>query len=246
MLEIDHSAYGFKWKTIWFSEHPYDVSEYDCVIFRQCSKDIVLEGFSKQEFTTLIIDLTKDEDELWKNMSKSSCRYAINRAIKDGVTIRINEEYDRFYDLNDNFRKLKGISSYNVNVEYMKKYCTLFVAESEGDLLGGQLYLNDRDRFRWLLGASKRLDDCDDNKKTLIGNANRLTIWKAMLRAKDAGKSVFDMGGYYTGKNNDPQMEGINKFKESFGGELVTYYHYQKDYSKIFSLLKKLYNLYNR
>ena len=243
MLEIDHNAYGFKWKTIWFSEHPYDIIGYDGVIFRQCSKNTVLEGFLKQEFTTLIIDLTKTKNELWENMSKSSCRYAINRAEKDGVTIKMNQGYELFYDLNSNFRALKDISRYDVDIEYMKKHCTLFMAESDGDLLGGQLYLNDHDHFRWLLGASNRLASSD--KKTLIGNANKMMIWEAILHAKDNDKKIFDMGGYYTGENNDSKMEGINRFKKSFGGELTMYYHYQKDYSKIFALLKRMYNLCN-
>ncbi|WAI01213.1 hypothetical protein [Methanogenium organophilum] len=245
MLEIDQSAYGFKWKTIWFYDHPYDVKGYDSVNFYQCSQDVEADGFSKQEFSTIVIDLTLDEDELWKNMGRSSCRSAINKARNSGVTIKINEGYEEFYALNSNFRKYKGLPRYNLSIEYMKNYCTLFISEYEGDILGGLLYLNDRDYFRGLLGASKRLDDCYNLKKNLIGNANKMIIWNAMLHAKSCGKRFFDMGGYSTEKVTDEEMEGINRFKKSFGGDLVTYYHYQKDYSKIFSLAKKVYESFN-
>lgn len=237
MLEIESKNYIFKTKTIWFSEAPFDVSGYDGVSFHACTRNVDLEGFSKQEFTTLVIDLTQDLETIWKKMSKSSCRYSINKAKKDDVIVRVNQGYDEFHLINSEFRTKKGLSEYNVDIEFMKRNGVLFVSEYNGEIIGGQLYISDGKNIRWLLGASKRLEETRE-MRTLIGNANRLAIWEAINYAKENNLNNFDMGGYYTGETPDPQKDGINIFKKSFGGELATHYIYQKDYSKLYSLAK--------
>ena len=64
MLEIDNSRFIFKFKDIWFCEIPFDIIGYDRVIFHECTKDVNIKGFSKEEFTTLVIDLTQDLDTI--------------------------------------------------------------------------------------------------------------------------------------------------------------------------------------
>jgi len=70
MLEVDESKFIFKTKKIWFSEAPFDVTGYDGVTFYECTRDVDLEGFSKEEFTTIVIDLTPDLDTIWKKMDR--------------------------------------------------------------------------------------------------------------------------------------------------------------------------------
>ena len=235
MLSIDNSRFIFKSKTIWFSEIPFDIIGYDGVTFHACTKDLDIKGFSKEEFTTLVIDLTQDLDTIWNKMEKSSCR-RIKNAQKADVIIRVNQGYDTFFKINSEFRKLKGLPEYNVDVEYMKKNGILFLTEFQGTIIGGQFYLSDGKNVRWLLGASRRLEDT--TIRPIMSNSYRLLIWEAIQYAKEKGMITFDMGGYYTGEKPDAQKEGINTFKKSFGGELVTHYIYRKDYSKIYSLAK--------
>ena len=242
MLEIKRKRYIFKTKEIWFSDYPFDVEGYDSVIFRACKNKVNMKGFTREEFTTLVIDLTQDLDLIWKNMSKSSCRYAINRAKRDGVKIKLNQNYKEFYEINRSFRENKGLQIGSEKIEFMEKHGTLFVAEFDGEILCGQFYLEDENNIRWLIGASKRLE-VNKEIATLIGNANRLITWQAIQYAKEKGIKEFDMGGYYTGKAKDEQKERINIFKQSFGGKLTTHYIYQKDYSKIYKLAKKIYQL---
>ena len=241
MLEIESNRHGFKTKTIWFSDEPFDVSGYAGVVFRDCTKDMNIDGFSKQVFTTLIIDLTQDLDDIWRGMSRSSCRSTIKRAEKEGIVILINQEYEGFHKLNKEFRKAKGLPAYNLDIDYMKRYGTLVVSIHDGAILGGQFFIQDRKNMRWMLGASRRLEKTR-NMQPLIGAANRLKIWTAIQYAKNNGIDKFDMGGYYTGKEADPQMEGINNFKRSFGGNIVTNYIYEKDYSRIYAFGKRGYN----
>jgi lipid II:glycine glycyltransferase (peptidoglycan interpeptide bridge formation enzyme) len=175
-------------------------------------------------------------------MNKSSCRYAINRAKRDGVKIKINQNYEDFNTINISFRENKKLLGSLQNLSFLKKYGILFVSEYNGEIIGGQFYIKNENYMRWLIGASKRLE-VDEEKATLIGNANRLMVWQAINYAKEKGIKEFDMGGYYTGKKKDSQKERINNFKRSFGGELVIHYNYEKYYSRVCELAFKVYNL---
>ena len=99
---------------------------------------------------------------------------------------------------------MKGLGVNVVGFDILKKYGTLFIAEHDGELLGGQFYLNDKMHMRWLLGSSKRLE-VNKEKATLIGNANRLITWEAIKFAREMDVTEFDFGGYYTG--SDPSLE---------------------------------------
>jgi lipid II:glycine glycyltransferase (peptidoglycan interpeptide bridge formation enzyme) len=243
MLEVDNSKFIFKTKKIWFSEVPFDVTGYDGITFYECNRDVDVKGFSKEVFTTIVIDLTQDLDIIWKKMHHS-LRKCIAYAKKDGVIIKINQGYDEFYTINSEFRKAKGLSEYNLDTGFMKKNGLLFLSEYEGKILGGTYFINDGKNIRGLLNATKRLEETGRMNR-IIGNANRLMFWEAICYAKECGISTFDMGGYYTGKEPDPQKESINKFKNSFGGQVVTHYIYQKDYSLLYHIGKKILSLKN-
>jgi len=237
MLEINKKILFFKIKEIWFADKPFDVDKFHSVLFRACKRNLDVSGFEKKEFNTLIIDLNQDLNKIWENMDKSSCRYSVNRAEKQGLIIKINQNYKDFYQINRLFRKKKKLSqSFSWNLELMEKYGTLFVAEFKGEIIAGCLFLEDKDNIRWLFGASKRLQ-ADKTKATLIGNANHLIIWQAIKYAKAKTIKEFDFGGYYLGQ--DKEKERINRFKKSFGGKLATHYIYEKFYSKLLKILWK-------
>jgi len=243
MLEVDNSKFIFKTKKIWFSEVPFDVTGYDGITFYECTRDVDVKGFSKEVFTTIVIDLTQDLDTIWKKMDRT-CKKQIGYAEKNGVIIRTNQGYDEFYALNSEFRKAKGLSEYNLDTGFMKKNGLLFLSEYEGEILGGTYYINDGKNIRGVLNASKRLEETGEVNK-IVGFANRLIIWKTICYAKENGMSIYDMGGYYTGKEPDPQKESINRFKDSFGGQVVSHYIYQKDYSLLYHIGKKILSLKN-
>lgn len=189
----------------------------------------------------MIIDLTQDLDTIWQNMSGSDCRRAIRHAEANGIKVKLNQNYEEFFEINQSFRMKKGLDAYSESIDFMKKYGTLFVTEFNKEILLGQLYLEDENNIRWLITGSKRLN-VDKEKARLISNANKLTVWNAIKYAKEKGIKEFDMGGYYTGEKKDVQKENINMFKKNFGGKLATHYIYKKDYSKLFKLTKKIYD----
>lgn len=239
MLEIEYKKFGYKIKQFWFCDAPFDISGYDRVMFNSCTFDVDINGFLKETQTTLIIDLTQNLDIICKKMDNKSCRRRINKAIKMGISTKINQNYHDFINLNNQFRKMKGLPPYNIPIDIMKKHGLLLICELNGEIINGRFYFMDEDYIRQVLSASKRLDVSREDA-IFIGCANRLSIWEAIKYAKKIGVKEYDMGGYYTGNIPDPQKERINIFKKSFGGEIAIRYNYQKDYSLLFSFGKKL------
>lgn len=243
MLETERKAYFFKIKEIWFSDYPFDVKGYDGVIFRECKNNVDIPGFRKEEFTTLVIDLTQELDQIFMDMT-ASYRKAIRKAEKNGIVIKMNTNYDVFYDINQRFRKQKKLSSYNdgVDVNYMKKYGTLFTAEVEGEVVAGCFDLEDAKNIRGLIGASLRFE-ADKHEMRSIADANKLMAWEEIKYAKAKGLTEYDLGGYYTGTEKDEEKERINYFKQGFGGKVVTHYIYQKDYSVAYKMAKNTHKI---
>jgi lipid II:glycine glycyltransferase (peptidoglycan interpeptide bridge formation enzyme) len=239
MLEIDKKAFFFKTKEIWFADCPYDVKGYDSVYFMECKNKVDLAGFTCYDFTTLIIDLTQSLDVIWRNLSKT-CRYHINRALREGTKARMNENFDEFCEINKSFRRKKGLVGLEVSTEFMKRYGTLFTAELDDEVIAGIFLLEDESNVRWLISSSKRLDVVIKKAQT-IGNANRLLVWEGIKYAKEKGMKEFDSGGYYTGENKDDPRQAINSFKQSFGGQLVTRYNCVKVYSRTYKLARSLF-----
>ncbi|OGW40849.1 MAG: hypothetical protein A2Y97_13870 [Nitrospirae bacterium RBG_13_39_12] len=241
MIELDRRRFIFKIKEIWFSDYPYDIKGHDIVRFHACKNEVNMDGFECIESPTLLIDLTQDLDTIFKNMNKT-CRNLINRAMREGILVTLSQNYEEFYKMFDRFRNKKVLSGMIEKFEIIKKYGTLFVGEFEKEMIAGGLFLEDQQAIRYWYSASKRLET-DKNKQNLIGNANRLILWEAMKYAKEKGIKEFDLGGYYKGEDkNDPRYT-INIFKQGFGGKLVTYYTYEKDYSRLHHFIRNLYGL---
>jgi lipid II:glycine glycyltransferase (peptidoglycan interpeptide bridge formation enzyme) len=58
--------------------------------------------------------------------------------------------------------------------------------------------------------------------RSQLGRANRLHHWEDMRFFRSSGMAFYDLGGW---SGADPRLRSIDKFKESFGGEVVTTYN---------------------
>jgi lipid II:glycine glycyltransferase (peptidoglycan interpeptide bridge formation enzyme) len=239
MLEIERKRYILKTKDIWFADFPYDIKGFSRVAFRDCKNKIDMPGFDCKEHATFVIDLTQDLDEIWNNMGKSSCRYEVRRAEREGIKILIDQRFEEFVKIDKLFRKTKKLQQANITAQFIKKYGLLFVSELGGEIMGGQFYLKDKNNMRLLLAPSKRLN-VDDKKSLLIGMGNRLMIWEAIKYGKANGIKEFDFGGYSSGGTGGTILDEPNLFKQSFGGKKTYRYIYQKEYSKIYKFLSFL------
>jgi lipid II:glycine glycyltransferase (peptidoglycan interpeptide bridge formation enzyme) len=249
MLIIDKKILMFNIKEVHFSKNPFDIEGCDFLIFPYCKNKVEAKGFVCYKKLTSIIDLTQDLDTIWKKFHRDTFK-GIKRAEREGVKISINNGYEQFFDIYQNFIRKKEINSIfggigveTASLDTMKKKGTLFVAEYHGEILGGMLFLEDDSNIETLVSASKRLEG-EKEDKAIIGCANRLIRWEAIKYAKEKGIKEFDLGGLFPEDKTekDPIKKGINSFKLSFGGDVVPGYTYEKGYSKILKLAYYLHN----
>jgi len=251
MLTVEKKILMFKQREVHFSNQPHDIKNCDYVKFQYCKKRVDIDGFKRKEEVTSVIDLTQDLDAIWNNFDKKSTKYGIRRAEREGIIIRKNEKYEEFLEMYNSFLKQIGIKSFleifgikNLNVNDLKKYGTLIVAEYDGEVIAGSLYLEDESHIEAWIGGSKRLES-DNKMKILSACANRLIDWEVIKYAKEKGIKEFDLGGLWPEEeaNKDVSKKGINSFKLSFGGKTVTRYSYEKTYSKTYRLACYLYGI---
>jgi hypothetical protein len=212
--------------------HGEEIDEATCVdIARRFQRDTPAAGALCREFYTILIDLSRDERALFDAMSKS-CRYKVRRAeARDSLTYECTNAAERS-DLLARFRSLYEEFALRKRVPApTSAWLSLMVAT-------GNLYLSrvsdaaGRDlvwHTHYLSGGRATLlhsaptPHAAVEGRSLTGRANRFQHWQDILSFKRAGASLYDLGGWYSGKT-DVQRLGINRFKEEFGGRVVRNY----------------------
>ncbi|VVB59244.1 FemAB family protein [uncultured archaeon] len=252
MLVLDKKIIIFNIKEVYFSGKPFDIRGCDSVRFYYCKDEVNLKGFACQRKLTSIIDLTQNLEKIWLDIDGNSSRKRIKIAKEKGIEVKINEDYNQFHTILKSFMRQKRFGSFllmgELDLLTMKKYGTCLTARYKDEVLGGQLYLEDEENILFRYGASKRLelDKKDINKSKLISDANRLLHWEAIQYAKNKGIKIYNWGGLWPKEDveKDPQKMGVNLFKLSFGGEVVTRFEYHKIYSKIYNIVYRSFSLY--
>jgi len=196
-------------------------------VFNWCETPSRVPGFDIRETPTNIIDLSSPLDQIWKQLDKSSTRYAIKKAQREEIEIRSDSDYEEFLSRYREFARSKGISQVGRG-EVGRSFGTLFTAWTRKKLIAGQYYICERPIFRLRLSASFQYRDFDH---TFSGIASKLLHWIAIEKAQDEGYKQFDFGGLTLDPNS--HFYGVSKFKLSFGGQITNRYSYIKDYSKI-------------
>ena len=169
-----------------------------------------------QPSQTLILDLTKSEDELLKNMRQKT-RYNIRLAEKKGVKIVESgaERFEEFWQLlastgdRDDFN-LHGRSYYRAMLSLDSSFVKLLFAEDQGKPLAGSLSVFFGDTATYIHGGSS-----DENRELMASHALQ---WQTIKLAKQLGHKYYDWHGI-----DETKWPGVTRFKLGFGGEAVTY-----------------------
>ena len=209
----------------------------------------ILKNFKKspneiQPRNTLILDLTKSEEELLKEM-KSKTRYNMRLAKRKGVEI-INTKYqipntkyfNEFWKLVQETSRRDKFASHNKNYywEMLKNCCSreqkfsfstltakLYFAEYENKTIAANIVLFFGDLCIYLHGASS-------NKHRNV-MAPYLLQWNQILDAKKAGCKFYDFWGIENSQKSvkskvrkvKNDWSGITRFKKGFGGQEKNY-----------------------
>jgi lipid II:glycine glycyltransferase (peptidoglycan interpeptide bridge formation enzyme) len=248
LIRIDFNRFGLKCSEVYF----YDGRPLPDKDIVYCNQSLRLPGNVKQyqEYFTLVSDLTEDKSVMLSKLH-SSCRQRINRAEREGVSrfyfgldscISI-EKLEEFICLYNDFAKIKGLSLLsNKRLHDYNKLNKLILSQAtlNNNILACHLYIHDNSRVRGLKSVSRYRNSDDSKKRSLIGYANRWLHWNDMMTFKEVGFKEYDWGGI----SSDSELESINNFKRSFGGEQQLNYNFKIAVSykaKIFRFLTTLF-----
>jgi lipid II:glycine glycyltransferase (peptidoglycan interpeptide bridge formation enzyme) len=181
---------------------------------------------SVQPKDTLVLELTKSEEELLAEM-KQKTRYNLRLAEKKGVAVTAiaytEENFEKFWQLTTVTTARDGIVSHEK--EYYHQLlatlssgrglqCLLYSAAFEGETIAANLVLFFGPYSVYLHGASS------DAQRNLM--APYLLQWRQLQDAKARGCTTYDFWGITLGAEN-PRWAGITRFKTGFGGREVSY-----------------------
>lgn len=226
MVELHRK--GIVRRELWFDE-PWETRGADLAVFYHWSKPVNAEAM--REVHSLEIDLTAEQDAIWKNLT-STTRNLVNRGTKEGAVSEFREmpareEVEEFLNFHRRFSVDRGM--YRGEITWMYEYAAqgaLMLSRScnrEGKVLAWHSYYRSPEWARLLHSVSLSVG-ADAEERKAIGWANRHLHWTDILRCREMGIQHYDFGGWYAG-STDEKLLGINAFKEQFGGQKTLRYH---------------------
>jgi hypothetical protein len=205
----------------------------------RCSADVIrclqlktpLQDCITSDFKTIWIDLTKSEDELFAAVHRNT-RNRIRRADRD------NLRYDYWDSPSAEQRRLfcdffEQNAIHSASARELHRWTAAHagngtldmsrISDEEDRVLVWHAYYRDKQYARGKYSVSLSRDS-NSEVRALIGRANRYLTWEDIKRFKKAGLSVYDLGGWYAGRD-DAKLLMVNRFKEEWGGQIVTAFH---------------------
>lgn len=172
---------------------------------------------------TVIIGLTKPEDELLANMRRQT-RYEVRRAAKQGITVeksQSEEIFKEFRKVQAETAKRQGFVPPNLRTlmaerEAFGDNIAIYVAKTdEGKPIAYGMIIKDGKEGDYYEAASTEL-----NRK--MPGAYAL-LWQVMKDLKAEGYERFNLWGIAPAGQPNHRYAGVTTFKTGFGGEVVEY-----------------------
>ena len=170
----------------------------------------------------VVLDISKDTDELLKNASQKT-RYNIKLAEKKGVIVKVENNENGikiFNDLMEETAKRQGFFPHSRNY-YQKCFETLnknnmaniLIAYYNNVPLAAWMLFNKDDVLYYPYGTSS-----NEHRNLMPSN---LLAWEAIKLGKSLNCTIFDMWGAVNVESSP--WWGFTKFKLGYGGVLVEY-----------------------
>ena len=186
---------------------------------------------------TLIFDLSKDLEEIFKNFN-DTCKKHIRRGERDAdvTLVALDDNFTASYAL---YAKVKRQEGARPDIKKEFKNCIFFNAYFKGEMIVTMSFYDNGEIIRAKHIASLRKEKGEYAK--IIAHASRRLNWEVMKWGKAQGRKVFDIGGI----TDDPAKIGIREFKQSFGGTDADVYIYRYT-TFTFVFLKKILHLFGK
>ncbi|GGA72925.1 hypothetical protein [Ornithinibacillus halotolerans] len=183
----------------------------------------ILHSYGK----TLVIDVHRPEDEIYKEIHKNT-RYKINRASKRDpilyfeLTSPTDEEINAFLQFFNEFAAHKNIPKGNLQrltgLRDQNALMISYMTDENFNPLCYHAYVLTDTYGSLLHSASARFQNSQE--RNMIGRANRYLHWLDIKSFRRLGLKWFDFGGYFVDAKEEGEQH-INRFKEEFGGHVV-------------------------
>lgn len=190
-----------------------------------------LNDARSSDFKTIWIDLRKPEEQLLREMSKTT-RNEVRRALQERFSSE-SWHKDAKHRLEDFWRFFEQHSVTPKGIAEVRRWTRAHadhgsldlsrMSSEDGKVLVWHAYYRDGEhaRLKYSVSISR---NADTTVGAVIGRANRLLHWQDMQRFKIDGLIMYDLGGWYAG-TADEKLLRVNKFKEGFGGECSAAFH---------------------
>lgn len=201
-------------------------------VLKLCDLDLPYPGVFNDYRPTILIDLTRPEDDLLAEIAANT-RKVIRQATREGVTVDSmmpltepcwNEFLAAYWKLWRRKSKAGALGIGQIRDLIAKDRFDLTVSRTaEGQILSWHAYVRTPDRARLHTTISDMDPALGSKWNNMVGRAHRLHHWYDMLRFKAAGIAAYDFGGVYRGTEDQEQIN-IARFKQLFGGTFVDTY----------------------
>jgi lipid II:glycine glycyltransferase (peptidoglycan interpeptide bridge formation enzyme) len=239
MIQQSEGIISRRWpvtiKNYWFGQRPEKQSMPD--IARLHSIPESLTRGMKKESWTLLTDLSGKDQDIMSLLHRST-RTQVRRAEREGILVErfdsrhpyILDDFDLFFrKFAETKSEARDILNISVQLHMLKRLVDANMLEvskavgRDGEPIVYHVFIVANGRARVHLSASLFREGQNSEERHFMGWASRYLHWKDMLHYKQQGYHLYDMGGWYAGKDNESLMR-INQFKEEFGGRVVCEY----------------------
>ena len=167
------------------------------------------------QWGSYIVDLANDEELLLKNMHTKH-RNVIKKAIKDGVIVEETESIDIvFENLKETMLRLNRPYYSKADLKKIKEFSKFYIAKKDDIVQGCAVLPFNKYGAYYLYGGSIA--------RPYTGSLNYMHYF-AMLELKKLGVKKYDFMGARVNVEKGSKLEGIQRFKSRFGGELQSGY----------------------
>jgi len=196
--------------------------------FQSGNPSALSKNFQIIDWCTYFIDLSKTKEEIYKKIDKHSGQKNIERSKNRGVQIEEITE-NSLIDYVDLKNKTMSNLEKNIDISDALRYWRLlkpvgysgYLAKKDGIVLGGLMFST----FNKLIIEGGVVRSVEDFKNKLY--SQDLIKWKIIEWGVENSMKFYDLAGF----NPHPQSkkeEGINRYKEKWGGEKRNYWLIKK------------------
>ena len=190
---------------------------------------------------TVVLDLTKEIDDIWMNQISTQNRNVIRKCVKNNLKVVRSEDYQEFESIYlETMKKVGAKEFYSFNANYFNKIkedknCILLAVVHDEKMIAAAVFMGYGDYFHYHLSGSRQ--------DALYLSPNNILLWEAIKFAKNSGYKTMHFGGGLS----DSLEDTLFKFKSRFSQKYADFYigkrvHNQTIYDKLIASWEKEHN----